>query len=108
MAAMLMVQTPIHNIVNVIAMWDRFVSTALTVNVRPTVMSMIADSRIGIIHLQAMLIIMPMMLMVQMSIVQIVNVVIVANGSMSAIFAMNVVVVGVGGAAHCLLRCKIN
>ena len=40
------------------------------------------------------------MLMVQMSIMQIIHMVVMNNGSMSTVFTVNVVVVGVNGASH--------
>lgn len=47
MVTMLIMQPPIHDVAHMIAMWHRFMATALAMNVVLAVMSLVAFGRIG-------------------------------------------------------------
>lgn len=100
MVAMLVVQATVYNVINVVAMGYGFVSAAFTVNVVATMVGGIAFGWVGFVHVQSVFIVMTVVFVVQMTIVQIVNVVAMFDGGVSAICAMLVVVMFVGFASH--------
>lgn len=101
MVAVLVVQTAIDDVVDMVAMWHGFVATICAVNVVAACVGMVAFGRVGGIHIKAVFVVMALMFVVQVAIVQIIDMIAVTDGGMAAVFAVNVVVVGVCGAvAH--------
>lgn len=98
--AVLMVQTPIDDVADVVAMWYCLMSTALTMNMTLTIKGMVTVGRVLAVYLQNMLVHMVAMHMVQMSVMQIVNVVAMFDGSVSTACAVYVVVIGMNVTAH--------
>lgn len=101
MVAVLVVQATIDDVVDVVAVWYGFVATTCAVNVVATSVGLVAFGRVGCVYVKAVFVIMTLMFVMEVAIVQVVDVVAVANGGVATIFAMNVVVVFVCGAvAH--------
>lgn len=98
--AVLVVQAPIDNIIYVVAVWHGFMTTAFAMCVFATIKSVVADIGVLVIDLKTVFVIMPVVWVVQMPIMQVVYVVAMAYGSMTAVFAVRVFVVWVGVAAH--------
>lgn len=93
MVAVLMMQTTVDQIIHVVAVWHGFVSAACAVAVFATSVHRVAAIGIGIAHFQAVLVIMLGVGVVQMPVVQIIHMVAVLNGGVSAVCAVNVGVV---------------
>lgn len=93
MVAVLMVQASVYQIIHVVAVWHGFVSAACAVAVFATSVHRVAAIGIGIAHFQAVLVIMLGVGVVQMPVVQIIHMVAVLNGGVSAVCAVNVGVV---------------
>ena len=98
--AMLVVQTTVDDVVNVIAVRYGFVTATFAVNVAVAGVNRMAAVRVGFIDAQSMLIVVAVMLMVQVTVVQIIDVAFVFDGSVSAVCAVNVVMMLVGFAGH--------
>ena len=96
MGAMDMVQMAVHKVINVVAMGHRLMATGRPVNMRllmsGAVVSWRAFVRIRRVHLDAVFVHMPIMQMVQVSIVKIIRVAIVLHSYMTTIRAMLVAV----------------
>jgi hypothetical protein len=97
MIAVGMMQTPIDQVINMIAMRHHLVSTSL--------MSALARNRytlvgIGGTYFKHMLIIVSIVWMVQMPIVQIVNMIVVLDTGMPTVFAMHMQMVGMDDTTH--------
>ena len=96
MGAMGMVQMTVHEVIHVISMGDCFMTTGWPVNMRVlmsgAVVAWCAFLRIHRVHLNAVFLHMPIMRMVQVSIVKIVRMAIVLYSRVTAIWAMLVVV----------------
>jgi len=93
MVAVLMMQTTVYQVIHMVAVWHGFVSAACAVAVFATSVHRVAAIGIGIAHFQAVLVIMLGVGVVQMPVVQVVHMVAVLNGGVSAVFAVNVGVV---------------
>lgn len=110
MIAMLMMQTAVHNVINMVAVRHRLVPAAFAVDMITALMGMIASIGIGFVHIQHMLVIMAVVLVVQMAVVEIIHMVAVFNGRMAATGTVDMIVVFVGMAvAHgrlLLLMCR--
>lgn len=100
MVAVLVVQTTVYNVVNVVAMWHGFVSAAFAVNVSCAFVGGVAAVWVLLVHVQNVFIVMSVVFVVQMTIVQVVNVVAVFDGGVSAVCAVLVVVMFVCFASH--------
>lgn len=100
MVAVLVVQTTVYNVVNVVAMWYGFVSAAFAVNVSRAFVGGVAAVWVLLVHVQNVFIVMSVVFVVQMTIVQVVNVVAVFDGGVSAICAVLMVVVGMSLTSH--------
>lgn len=98
--AVLVVQASIDNIIYVVAMRDSFMTTAFAMCVFATIKSVVADIGVLVIDLKTVFVIMPVVWVVQMPVMQVVYVVAMAYGGMTAVFAVRVFVVWVGIAAH--------
>ena len=100
MVAVLVVQTAVDDVVNMIAVRYGFVAATFAVNVAVAAVNRMAAVRVGFIDAQCMLIVVTVVLMVQVAVVQIINVAFVFDGSVAAVCAMDVVMMFVGFAGH--------
>ena len=100
MVAVLVVQTAIDDVVDVIAVRYGFVATTFAVNVAVAGVNRMAAVRIGFIDTQCMLVVVAVVLMVQVPVVQIIDVAFVFDGSVSAVCAVNVVMMFMGFTGH--------
>ena len=101
MVAVLMVQTTVYNVIHMVAVRHSFVSTTFAVNVSRAIMHRMATIGIGVVYIQTVFVVMTVVRVVQMTVVQIIHMVAVADGGVSAAFAVNVFVVLMGVAmAH--------
>lgn len=109
MVAVLMMQTTVDQIIHVVAVWHGFVSAACAVAVFAASVHGVAAVWVGIGYVQAVFIIMLGVSVVQMPIVQIIHMVAVLNGGVSAVCAVNVGVVCVClTIGHfCMLLCRV-
>ena len=98
--AMLVVQTTVDDVVNVIAVRYGFVTATFAVNVAVAGVNRMAAVRIGFIDTQCMLVVVAVVLMVQVPVVQIIDVAFVFDGSVAAVCAVDVVMMFVGFAGH--------
>ena len=93
MVAVLMMQASVYQVIHMVAVWHGFVSAACAVTVFAASVHGVAAVWVGIGYVQAVLVIMLGMGVVQMPIVQIIHMVAVLNGGVSAVCAVNVGVV---------------
>ena len=100
MVAMLVVQTAVDDVVNMIAVRYGFVAATFAVNVAVAAVNRMAAVRVGFIDTQCMLVVVAVVLMVQVPVVQIIEVAFVFDGSVSAVCAVDVVMMFVGFAGH--------
>ena len=100
MVAVLVVQTAVDDVVDVIAVRYGFVATTFAVNVAVAAVNRMAAVRIGSIDTQCMLVVVAVVLMVQVAVVQIIDVAFVFDGSMAAVCAVNVIMMLVGFTGH--------
>ena len=100
MVAVLVVQTAVDDVVGVIAVRYGFVATTFAMNVAVAGVNRMAAVRIGFIDTQSMLVVVAVVLMVQVPVVQIIDVAFVFDGSVSAVCAVDVVMMFVGFAGH--------
>ncbi len=99
--AMLVVQMPIHEVIDVIAVWNRFVTTigAVLVPLLVTGAMVIRSACAGIrgTHWQGVFFDLPAALMMQVAVVEVIDVAIVENARVAAVRTMLVRVVAVFG-----------
>ena len=100
MIAVLVVQTTVDDVVNVITVWYGFVAATFAVNVAVAGVNRMAAVRIGFIDAQGVFIVVAVVLMVQVAVVQIIDVAFVFDGSMAAVCAVDVVMMFVGFTGH--------
>ena len=100
MIAVLVMQTAVDDVVDVVAVRYSFVAAIFAVNVAVAGVNRMAAVRVGFIDAQCMLIVVAVVLMVQVSVVQIINVAFVLDGSVAAVCAVNVVMMFVGFTGH--------
>ena len=98
--SVLVVQTAVNDVVDVIAVRYSFVAATFAVNVAVAGVNRMAAVRIGFIDTQCMLVVVAVVLMVQVAVVQIINVAFVFDGSVAAVCAVDVVMMFVGFAGH--------
>ena len=96
----LVVQTAVDDVVNVITVRYGFVAATFAVNVAVAAVNRMAAVRVGFIDAQCMLVVVTVVLMVQVAVVQIINVAFVFDGSVAAVCAVDVVMMFVGFAGH--------
>lgn len=101
--AMLVMQTAVDDVVNVIAVRYGFVAATFAVNVAVAGVNRMAAVRVGFIDAQSMLVVVAVVLMVQVAVVQIIDVAFVFDGSVATVCAVNVVMMFVGFAGHFFL-----
>jgi hypothetical protein len=106
MTGMGMMQVAIHEIVDVVAVGNRFMAATGSVNVSGVVGGAgVAAGAIGRIrgaHLNGVLVVMAFMSMVEMAVVEVVYVAVVQHGGMAAAGSVLVVVVGMDVMIHLL------
>ena len=100
MVAVLVVQTAVDDVVNMIAVRYGFVAATFAVNVAVAGVNRMAAVRVGFIDTQGVFIVVAVMLMVQVAVVQIIDVAFVFDGSVAAVCAVNVVLMFVGFTGH--------
>ena len=100
--AVLVMQTAVDDVVDVIAVRYGFVAATFAVNVAVAGVNRVAAVRVGFIDAQGMLVVVAVVLMVQVAVVQIIDVVFVFDGSVAAVCAVNVVMRFVRFAGHFL------
>ena len=100
MVAVLVVQTAVDDVVNMIAVRYGFVAATFSVNVAVAGVNRMAAVRIGFIDTQGVFVVVTVVLMVQVAVVQIIDVAFVFDGSMAAVCAVNVVMMFVGFTGH--------
>ena len=100
MISVLVMQTAVDDVVDVIAVRYSFVAATFAVNVAVAGVNRMAAVRIGFIDAQGVFIVVAVVLMVQVAVVQIIDVAFVFDGSVAAVCAVNVVMMFVGFAGH--------
>lgn len=100
MVAVLVVQTAVDDVVNMIAVRYGFVAATFSVNVAVAGVNRMAAVRIGFIDAQGVFVVVTIVLMMQVAVVQIINVAFVFDGSVAAVCAVNVVMMFVGFTGH--------
>lgn len=102
--AVRMMQVALNEVVDVVAVWDGLVSTTRTVNVplgvTDTAVRRRAGRRVGRTDLEDAFVHVTFVLVVKVTVVQVVDVVTVPDGEVSAIGAVNVIVIGMGLVSH--------
>ena len=99
--AVLVVQTAVYDVVDVIAVRYGFVAAAFAVNMTGTSLHGVAAVGVGGVYIEAVLVVVAVVLVVQVAVMDVVDVVAVFDRGMAAAFTVNVLVVGMGMAvAH--------
>lgn len=98
--AMLVMQTAVDDVVDVIAVRYGFMAATFAVNVAVTGVNRMAAVRVGFIDAQGVLVVVAVVLMVQVAIMQIIDVSFVLDGSVAAVCAVDVVMMFVGFTGH--------
>ena len=98
--AVLVMQTAVDNVVDVIAVRYCFVAATFAVNVAVAGVTRRAAVMIGLVDAQSMLGVVAVVLKVQVAVVQIINVAFVFDGSVAAVCAVDVVMMFVGFTGH--------
>ena len=99
--AVLVVQTAVYDVVDVIAVRYGFVAAAFAVNMTGTSLHGVAAVGVGGVYIEAVLVVVAVVLVVQVAVMDVVDVVTVFDRGLAAAFAVNVLVVGMGMAvAH--------
>ena len=98
--AVLVMQTAVDDVVDVIAVRYCFVAATFAVNVAVAGVNRMATVRIGFIDAQGVLVVVAVVFMVQVAVVQIIDVAFVFDGSVAAVCAVNVVMMFVGFTGH--------
>ena len=98
--AVLVMQTAIDDVVDMIAVRYGFVAATFAVNVAVAGVNRMAAVRVGFIDAQGMLVAVAVVFMVQVAVVQIIDVTFVFDGSVAAVCAVNVVMMFVGFTGH--------
>ena len=103
MISVLVMQTAVDDVVDVIAVRYSFVAATFAVNVAVAGVNRMAAVRVGFIDAQGMFVVVAVVLMMQVAVVQIIDVAFVFDGSVAAVCAVNVVMMFVGFAGHFFL-----
>ena len=92
-----MMEPAVHEVIGVITVRDGFMAAARTMNM-PTLVcgGRLATIRIGGIHRQRVLVVMPVMRVMQMAVVQEINVAVVLDGGVTAAGPVLMIVIRVG------------
>ena len=100
MIAVLVMQTAVDDVVDVIAVRYGFVAATFAVNVAVAGVNRMAAVRVGFINAQGVLVVMAVVFMVQVAVVQIIDVAFMFDGSVAAVCAVDVVMMFVGFTGH--------
>ena len=100
MIAVFVMQTAVDDVVNMIAVRYGFVAATFAVNVAVAAVNRMAAVRIGFIDTQGVFVVVAVVLMVQVTVVQIIDVTFVFDGSVAAVCAVDVVMMFVGFTGH--------
>lgn len=99
--AVLVVQAAVYDVVGVVAVRHGFVAAAFAVNMAGTGLHGVAAVGVGGIYIEAVFVVVAVVFVVQVAVVDVVDVVAVFDRGMTAAFAVNMLVVGMGMAvAH--------
>ena len=99
--AVLVVQTAVYDVVDVIAVRYGFVAAAFAVNMTGTSLHGVAAVGVGGADADAVFVVVAVVFVVQVAVVNVVDVAVVFDGGVTAALSVNVLVVGVGMAvAH--------
>ena len=98
--SVLVMQTAVDDVVDVIAVRYSFVAATFAVNVAVAGVNRMAAVRVGFIDAQSMLVVVAVVPMVHVAVVQIIDVAFVFDGSVAAVCAVNVIMMFVGFAGH--------
>jgi len=101
--AVLVMQTAVDDVVDMIAVRYGFMAATFAVNVAVAGVNRMAAVRVDFIDAQGMLVVVAVVLMVQVAVVQIIDVAFVLDGSVAAVCAVDVVMMFVGFAGHFFL-----
>ena len=96
----LVMQTAVDDVVDMIAVRYGFMAATFAVNVAVAGVNRMAAVRISFIDAQGVFIVVAVVLMVQVAVVQIIDVAFVFDGSVAAVCAVDVVMMFVGFAGH--------
>jgi hypothetical protein len=95
--AVRMMEPAVHEVIGVITVRDSLMSAARTVNMPALVRGgRLATIRIGGVHRQRVLVVMPVMRVMQMAVVQEINMAVVLDGGVTATGSVLVIVIRVG------------
>lgn len=98
MIAVLVMQTAVDQIIDMVAVRDSFMSATFPMNMARTGIKRNAGIRVGFIYRQGVFVVMAVVLVVQMAVVQIVDMAVMFDGGMTAAAAVNMGVVVMNGA----------
>ena len=98
MIAVLVMQTAIDQVIDMVAVRDSFMSATFPMNMARTGIKRNAGIRVGFIYRQGVFVVMAVVLVVQMAVVQIVDMAVMFDGGMTAAAAVNMGVVVMNGA----------
>ena len=93
--SVLVMQTAVDDVVDVIAVRYSFVAATFAVNVAVAGVNRMAAVRVGFIDAQCMFVVVAVVFMVQVAVVQVIDVAVVLDGGVAAARAVLVCVVGV-------------
>jgi hypothetical protein len=99
MAVMRMMKATLHQVINVIAVWDRLVAAAGAMGVGVRAGRGLAVGRVLAVHGQRVLVAVVAVGMMQVAVVQVIHVIVVLDGRVAAVLAvlMGVVLMSVAG-----------
>ena len=93
MIAVLVMQAAVDQVIDMVAVWDSFMSATFSVNMARTGIERDAGIGVGFIYRQGVFVVMAVVLMVQMAVVQVVDMAVMFDGGMTAAAAVNMGVV---------------
>ena len=93
MIAVLVMQTAVDQVIDMVAVRDSFMSATFSVNMARTGIERDAGIGVGFIYRQGVLVVMAVVLVVQMAVVQVVDMAVMFDGGMTAAAAVNMGVV---------------
>ena len=98
MIAVLVMQTTVDQVIDMVAVRDSFMSATFSVNMARTGIERDASIGVGFIYRQGVFVVMAVVLVVQMAVVQVVDMAVMFDGGMTAAAAVNMGVVVMDGA----------
>ena len=98
MIAVLVMQTTVDQVIDMVAVGDSFMSATFSVNMACTGIERDTGIGVGFIYRQGVFVVMAVVLVVQMAVVQVVGMAVMFDGGMTAAAAVNMGVVVMDGA----------